>query len=107
MNGHGKSDGPVVPAKRPNNAGRDPVAEAVEGSGRPRGVRTGRHVPHTAADKTCHSGWIAYAKQHVGTAGCSSPRCCTMLMSTVYGRHQPEGCGRGGRGHLARLRHGS
>ena len=32
MNGHGRSDGPVVPAKRPNNAG-GPVAEVVEGRG--------------------------------------------------------------------------
>jgi RNA-directed DNA polymerase len=30
MNGHGKSDGRVLPAKRPNNAG-GPAAEAVEG----------------------------------------------------------------------------
>ena len=30
MDGHGKSDGCVVPAKRPNNAGR-PAAEVVEG----------------------------------------------------------------------------
>jgi len=36
MNGHGKSDSPVVPAKLPNNAGR-PVAEAVEGRGLPKG----------------------------------------------------------------------
>ncbi len=36
MNGHGKSDSPVVPAKLPNNAGR-PVAEVVEGRGLPEG----------------------------------------------------------------------
>ena len=38
MNGGGKSDGPVVPAKRPNNAG-DAAAEAVEERGRPTGTR--------------------------------------------------------------------
>ena len=32
MNDHGKSDTPVVPAKRPNNAGV-PAAEAVEERG--------------------------------------------------------------------------
>jgi len=36
MNGHGKSDRPVVPAKPPNNAGR-PVAEGVEGRGLAKG----------------------------------------------------------------------
>lgn len=36
MNGHGKSDSPVVPAKPPNNAGR-PAAEAVEERGLPKG----------------------------------------------------------------------
>ena len=33
MNGHGKSDGPVVPAKRPNNVGAAPAAEVVEERG--------------------------------------------------------------------------
>ncbi len=33
MNGHGKSDGPVVPAKRPNNAGVVSAVEAVEERG--------------------------------------------------------------------------
>ena len=36
MNGHGKSDSPVVPAKPSNNVGR-PAAEAVEGRGLPEG----------------------------------------------------------------------
>jgi RNA-directed DNA polymerase len=36
MNGHGKSDSPVVPAKLPNNAGQ-PVAEVVEERGLPKG----------------------------------------------------------------------
>ena len=37
MNDHGKSDMPVLPAKRPNNAGVVPVAEAVEGRGMTKG----------------------------------------------------------------------
>ena len=36
MNDHGKSDMPVVPAKRPNNAGV-PAAEAVEERGMTKG----------------------------------------------------------------------
>ena len=36
MNGRGKSDGPVVPGKPPNKAGR-PAAEAVEGRGPAKG----------------------------------------------------------------------
>jgi len=36
MNGHGKSDRPIVPAKPPNNAGR-PAAEGVEGRGLAKG----------------------------------------------------------------------
>ena len=44
MNEGGKSDGPVVPAKRPNNAGR-PVAEAVEGRGPAEGNAAGKTRP--------------------------------------------------------------
>ena len=58
MNGHGKSDGPVVPAKRPNNAGEVPAAEAVEERGPTKGnadrptrpAHSGGHdVPHGLA----------------------------------------------------------
>ena len=44
MNGHGKSDGPVVPAKRPNNAG-GPAAEVVEGRGSTKGNADGPTRP--------------------------------------------------------------
>jgi hypothetical protein len=37
MNGHGKSDGLVVPGKPPNNAGTDRAAEVVEGRGPAKG----------------------------------------------------------------------
>jgi len=36
MNGHGKSDRPVVPAKSPNKAG-PPAAEGMEGRGLAKG----------------------------------------------------------------------
>jgi len=42
MNGHGKSDMPVVPAKRPNNAGSVPVAEVVEERGMTKGNTTSK-----------------------------------------------------------------
>jgi RNA-directed DNA polymerase len=44
MHGRGKSDGPVVPAKRPNNAGL-PGAEAVEGRGPGKGNADGKTRP--------------------------------------------------------------
>ena len=44
MNDHGKSDMPVVPAKRPNNAGI-PAAEAVEERGMTKGNTTGKTRP--------------------------------------------------------------
>ena len=44
MNDHGKSDMPVLPAKRPNNAGV-PVAEAVEGRGMTKGNTTSKTRP--------------------------------------------------------------
>jgi RNA-directed DNA polymerase len=44
MHERGKSDGPVVPAKPPNNAGR-PVAEAVEGRGLAKGNAAGETRP--------------------------------------------------------------
>lgn len=50
MNGHGKSDRPVVPAKSPNNAGQ-PVAEGAEGRGLVKGNLDHQHMPigHSAA----------------------------------------------------------
>src|SRR2546422_8139192 len=46
MNGRGKSDGPVVPGKPPNKAGR-PAAEAVEGRGPVKGNPPGRNALRT------------------------------------------------------------
>jgi RNA-directed DNA polymerase len=44
MNGRGKSDGPVVPAKPPNKAARA-AAEAVEGRGPAKGNAAGKTRP--------------------------------------------------------------
>lgn len=48
MNDHEKSDGPVVPAKRPNKPGR-PGAEVVEGRGLPEGNTAGETRPGRSA----------------------------------------------------------
>ena len=50
MNGHGKSDRPVVPAKSPNNAERS-AAEGMEGRGLTKGNPGHRNMPigHSAA----------------------------------------------------------
>jgi hypothetical protein len=44
MHGHGKSDGPVVPAKLPNKTA-SAVAEVVEGRGRPRETWPAKRAP--------------------------------------------------------------
>jgi group II intron reverse transcriptase/maturase len=46
MNGHGKSDRPVVPAKSPNNAGQ-PAAEETEGRGLTKGNLPQQNVSRT------------------------------------------------------------
>ena len=51
MNDPGKSDMPVVPAKRPNNAGVVPVAEAVEGRGMTKGNTDSKTRPGHRAGK--------------------------------------------------------
>ena len=46
MDGRGKSDGPVVPGKLPNKAGK-PAAEAVEGRGLTKGNSPERNALRT------------------------------------------------------------
>ena len=46
MNEHGKSDGPVVPLKSPNNAGQ-PAAEVMEGRGPAKGNPLKQNAPRT------------------------------------------------------------
>ena len=50
MNGHGKSDRPVVPAKSPNNAG-PPAAEGAEGRGLAKG-NPGQHTKSRTQSRT-------------------------------------------------------
>ncbi len=47
MNDQGKSDRPVVPMKSPNNAGPEPVAEGMEGSGLAKGNLRQQNAPRT------------------------------------------------------------
>jgi group II intron reverse transcriptase/maturase len=54
MNGHGKSDSPVVPGKRPNKAG-EPVAEVVEGRGLAKGNSTERNTFRTQRREDVHN----------------------------------------------------
>jgi group II intron reverse transcriptase/maturase len=55
MNGHGKSDSPVVPAKPPNNTGQ-PVAEVVEERGLAKGNTDGSTRPGHGAGQGVPSG---------------------------------------------------
>ena len=61
MNGHGKSDGRIVPAKPPNNAG-EPAAEAVEGRRPAKGNTDSQHVPDAVPGKACQAGWTVCVK---------------------------------------------
>jgi RNA-directed DNA polymerase len=54
MNGHGKSDRPVVPVKFPNNAGQ-PVAEGTEGRGLAKGNPRQQNAPRTPSRKSAPS----------------------------------------------------
>ena len=54
MNDRGKSDGPVVPAKPPNNAGV-PAAEAVEGRGLAKGNAASKTRPGRRAGQGASS----------------------------------------------------
>ena len=54
MNGHGKSDRPVVPAKSPNNAERS-AAEGVEGRGLAKGNPSRQNAPRTPSRNSAPS----------------------------------------------------
>jgi RNA-directed DNA polymerase len=54
MNGHRKSDGPVVPMKSPNNAGQ-PAAEEMEGRGPAKGNPPQQNAPRTQGRQGAHS----------------------------------------------------
>ncbi len=55
MNGHGKSDRPVVPAKSPNKAGQPTVAEGMEGRGLAKGNLSQQNEDRTPSRDPLHS----------------------------------------------------
>jgi hypothetical protein len=63
MNGGGKSDSPVVPAKPPNKPAQA-GAEAVEEGGYRRGTRPAKRAPDTVLGKARQARWTVCAKQH-------------------------------------------
>ena len=81
MYGQGKSDSPIVPMKSPNNAA--PVAaEAMEGRGGPRAMRSGAARARRRAGKAYPPHWTAYVRPQDGTSASGSPHSFTMLAST-------------------------
>ena len=84
MNEHGKSDGPVVPAKLPNKAAVA-AAEVVEGRDRPRGTRPAKRAPGHSAGQGRPVRWIVCARWRDRTRMCGSRRCCITSMSLVCG----------------------
>ena len=62
MNGHGKSDRPVVPVKSPNNAGQ-PAAEGMEGRGLAKGNLPQQNASRTPSRTTRPVRWSGYVKQ--------------------------------------------
>ena len=79
MNGHGQSDGPVVPANPPNKAA---AAEAGEERGPAKGNAAGETRPGRSAGQVCQVSWTACGKWQYGTRVRGSPRCCTMSACT-------------------------
>ena len=61
MPAHGKSDGPIVPAKRTNKPGT-PVAEFVEERGSPKGNTVQKASPRTQRHNGGLIGWTVYGK---------------------------------------------
>jgi len=77
MNGHGKSDRPVVPANLPNKA----VAAEAGGKGASGGEHDQQTTPRTqrrARCVTCAGSYAAGGSKRIGRHGL--PRCCTTSM---------------------------
>ncbi len=70
MDGSGKSDGPIVPGKPPNRAGR-PAAEAVEGRGPAKGNSRQRNALRTQS-RAGAQGALSRVRQ--ADASASSPK---------------------------------
>ena len=73
MNDHGKSDGPVLPAKPPNKPGL-PGAEVVEGRGPAEGNTASETRPDAVPDRACQVIWIVCAMWRGRTGMCGSLR---------------------------------
>ena len=79
MNEHGKSDGPVVPLKSPNNAGQ-PAAEEMEGRGPAKG-----NLPQQNAPRTQGRGGAPSALERVRLAAARDRRMrFTALLHHIY-----------------------
>jgi len=82
MNERGKSDGPVVPMKSPNNAGQ-PAAEEMEGRGPAKGKPPQQNAPRTQSRKDAPS-----ALERVRLAAARDRRMrFTTLLHHVYDLH--------------------
>ena len=79
MHGRGKSDGPVVPAKPPNNATPVVAAEVVEERGPAKGNAVSETRPgRRAGVSVCKVSWVACAQvARLRTGMRDSPRSCT------------------------------
>ena len=73
MNGHGKSDSPIVPTKSPNKAA-PAVAEGVEGRGLAKGNSRGQNALRTQGRGSAQS-----APERVRKAGLLAERCIPVL----------------------------
>ena len=105
MNDRGKSDGPVVPAKPPNNA-RVAAAEAVEGRGPAKGnaaskTRPGRSAGQSAPSALERVRQVAREGQGSAVHRAPAPRHVDRLRA-AYSGVQPEGRAGGGRRDVGR-----
>lgn len=104
MPGHGKSDGPIVPAKPPNKA-EPKAAEAVEGRGLAKGNSPERNMLRTQSRKRMSSAlerihqailWCALVLLPKARAGCSNPArpdlwrglWVTMIPTPTHAQHE-------------------
>src|SRR6202049_2405511 len=83
MNGHGKSDRPVVPEKSSNKIGQ-PTAEGMEGRGLAKGNLPQQNASRTPSRKDAPVRWSRYVKQQQRIRSCGARRSCTTLKRGAY-----------------------
>ena len=78
-----KSDSAIVATKPANKAAppRRLRSGRSQGPG-PRGTRANRARDGLSAEQACHRGWTVYGTLQGSGRRRSSPRCCTMSLST-------------------------